>query len=96
MLEDFERDRITAYFTRVTSQFVPTRRASSIAVTHLLAERPLFLHALAQLTQVCALLPKPKSIDPTAHREASRHWRCDRLDRDRFACPEQAVSYLEE
>lgn len=95
MLEDFERDRITAYFTKVTSPFAPTRRVSSIAVTHLLAERPLFLHALAQLTQVCALLPKPKSIDPTAHQEASQHWRCDQLDRNRFACPEQALSYLE-
>jgi len=95
VLEDFERDRITAYFTKVTSPFAPTRRVSSIAVTHLLAERPLFLHALAQLTQVCALLPKPKSIDPTAHQEASQHWRCDQLDRNRFACPEQALSYLE-
>lgn len=31
-------------------------------ITHLLAERPAFLHAMARLPHVAAVLPKPRSI----------------------------------
>lgn len=95
MLEDFERVRIADYFTRVSESLPNGRRAAAIAITHLLPERPVFLHALAGIADLRAVLPKPKSINEAAHAEASRHWRCDALDRARFATADDVLDYLE-
>ncbi|WP_435108775.1 hypothetical protein [Nocardiopsis synnemataformans] len=88
MLEDFERARIADYFSRVSESLPNGHRACAIAITHLLPERPAFLHALAGVADLRAVLPKPKSIDEAAHAEASRRWRCDALDRARFRAAE--------
>lgn len=95
MLEDFERARIADYFACVSQSLPNGRRACAIAITHLLPERPAFLHALAGVADLRAVLPKPKSIDETARAEASRHWRCDELDRARFATADDVLDYLE-
>ncbi|MFD3686149.1 NAD(P)-binding domain-containing protein [Nocardiopsis sp. NPDC058631] len=96
MLEDFERARIADYFTRISASLPNGRRASAIAITHLLPERPVFLHALADIADLRAVLPKPKSIDEAARSEASRHWRCDELDRARFTTAGDLLAYLED
>lgn len=95
MLEDFERNRIASYFGRIVDQTAPESRVSTIAITHLLTGRPVFLRAIAAMSHLCAVLPKPKSIDQAALTEASSLWQVDKLDRDKLAQPDQALSYLE-
>lgn len=94
-MEDFERARVHAYFRRITRHFVVDRRPSAVLVTHLLADRPLFIGAVSRLSTLAAVLPKPKSIDPRALHEISQIVPCDALDRHRLAQAGQLVSYLE-
>ncbi|WP_418155522.1 NAD(P)-dependent oxidoreductase [Actinoalloteichus caeruleus] len=95
MLEDFERNRIASYFSRIIHHHLPETRVSTIAITHLLSGRPVFLRALASMTHLRAVLPKPKSIEQFALQEATADWQVDRLDRSKLSSPDEAVTYLE-
>lgn len=56
---------------------------SSLVITHLLAERPAFLHAMARLSHVPAVLPKPRSIFALVVVEARERFMLDPLSRSR-------------
>jgi adenosylhomocysteinase len=94
-MEDFERARVDAYFRRITTRFATARRPSAVLITHLLADRPLFVAAAARLSTVAAVLPKPKSINSRALQEIIQMAPCDALDRKRLAQPDELISYLE-
>lgn len=94
-MEGFERARVHAYFRRITSHFAVDRRPSAVLVTHLLADRPLFIGAVSRLSTLVAVLPKPKSINPGALHEISQTVPCDALDRQRLAQGGQLAGYLE-
>lgn len=93
--EPFERARLDAYFSKVAAQFAPTEQATAFLVAHLLAERPGFVRAAAAMTRLRTVLPKPKSIHPTAQREVEQNTPCDTLSRELFIDPDTALDYLE-
>ncbi|MBE2998884.1 NAD-binding protein [Nocardiopsis sp. HNM0947] len=100
MLEDFERTRIASFFARIVDHNkaapeTPDPHVSTVAVTHVLAGQLFFLHAVAALSDLRAVLPKPRSVDPEAAREAAELWQVDELDRATFATAEHALAYLE-
>ncbi len=70
-------------------------RPTSFLVTHLLAERPGFVRAVAAQSRLRAVLPKPKSIDSAARREVEQTVPCDALSRELFADPDTALDYFE-
>ncbi|WP_326697980.1 NUDIX hydrolase [Streptomyces sp. NBC_01754] len=80
-MESFERARLDAYFTKIAARFLPPERAASLLITHLLAERPSFVRAVASLSDVRAVLPKPKSINAAARRDVERSVSVDTLSR---------------
>ncbi|MFF5159778.1 adenosylhomocysteinase [Streptomyces sp. NPDC000348] len=95
-MEATEHARLNAYFGRIASRFVPVERPASVLITHLLPERPAFVRGVAEVTELRAVLPKPKSV----HAEAmglveSSGYVCDRLSRELFAEPDRAVRYIE-
>ncbi|MFC1418417.1 adenosylhomocysteinase [Streptacidiphilus cavernicola] len=94
-MESFERARLDAYFARVTAQFPAESPVTSFLITHLLPERPCFVRAVAQASQLRAVLPKPKSIHPGVRREIEQTVPCDTLTRDLFADADAAIDYLE-
>ncbi|MGY5133405.1 adenosylhomocysteinase [Streptomyces nigrescens] len=94
-MESFERARLDAYFAKIASQFAPTEWPTSFLVTHLLAERPGFVRAVAAMSRLRALLPKPKSINTTAQREIEQMIPCDTLSRELFTNAETALDYFE-
>ncbi|MGW0555756.1 hypothetical protein ACWDZ6_16320 [Streptomyces sp. NPDC002926] len=71
-MESFERARLDAYFAKIAAQFAADEQAASFLVTHLLPERPGFVRAVASLSRLRAVLPKPKSISPAAQREVEQ------------------------
>lgn len=95
MPEDFERGRVGAFFRRVTAAIPAATRPSSLVITHMLAERPAFLHAVAHVSDVAAVLPKPRSINEASLRQISSSMQVDTLDRGQFADPESALAYVE-
>lgn len=95
MLEDFECNRIASYFSRIVHHNTPGTRVSTIAITHMLTGRPIFLRAVASMSHLRAVLPKPKSIDQAAMREASSLWQVDKLDRGKLASADEALAYIE-
>ena len=94
-MESFERARLDAYFGKIAARFRPEERPASFLVTHLLPERPSFVRAIATVSDLRAVLPKPKSITLTAQREVEKFVQCDSLTRDLFSEPELALDYLE-
>ncbi|MFI0899388.1 adenosylhomocysteinase [Streptomyces sp. NPDC020983] len=94
-MESFERARLDTYFSKIASRFRPDEPPVSFLITHLLPERPSFVRAVATASSLRAVLPKPKSVSPTAKREAERIAPCDPLSRETFADPDQAVEYVE-
>ncbi|MEU8270399.1 adenosylhomocysteinase [Sphaerisporangium sp. NPDC049002] len=94
-MESFERARLDAYFGKIGAQLAPAARPTCFMVTHLLSERPSFVQAVASVSRLRAVLPKPKSIDSAARREVERLVPCDSLSRELFGTPEAALDYLE-
>ncbi|KOG91685.1 Rossmann-fold NAD(P)-binding domain-containing protein [Streptomyces varsoviensis] len=94
-METTDLARLTTYFDRIVRQFQLPDRPASFLVTHLLPERPAFVRAVAGLSDLRAVLPKPKSISHAARREVERSFSCDTLSRSLFAAPDSAVMYLE-
>jgi adenosylhomocysteinase len=95
VLEDFERGRVSAFFRGIAGSTPISTRPSSLVITHLLAERPVFLEGITRISDLAAVLPKPRSIDDTALRHVRTTMQVDELTRDRFADPEQALAYVE-
>ncbi|WP_406305903.1 adenosylhomocysteinase [Streptomyces sp. NBC_00885] len=95
-MEAFERARLDAYFDRIAARFAPSERPAAFLITHLLPERPAFVRGVAGVTELRAVLPKPKSVHAEALRqiEADGH-ACDTLSRELFADPHRAVRYIE-
>lgn len=94
MLEDFERGRVRAFFRRVAESIPTTYQPTSLVITHLLAERPKFLEGVARISDVAAVLPKPRSVNEIALREVA-HLQVDNLNRSTLSDPEQALAYAE-
>ncbi|MFG2171326.1 NAD-binding protein [Streptomyces niveus] len=94
-METFERARLDAYFARIAAQFAPGEQTASFLITHLLAERPAFVRAVAAMTRLTAVLPKPKSVHPAAKREVEQTHMVDTLTREMFAQADYALDYLE-
>lgn len=65
-------------------------KPSAIVVTHLLADRPPFIDAISKLADVCAILPKPKTIDHTTKMILSQRYPVRQISReeanDEVAC----------
>ncbi|WP_431771771.1 adenosylhomocysteinase [Streptomyces cucumeris] len=94
-MESFEHARLVAYFGKLSNHFASTSQAASLLVTHLLPERPVFIQAVASLTRLRAVLPKPKSIHEGARFEVERTVAVDTLSRELFSEPDTALNYLE-
>ncbi|GAA3647724.1 adenosylhomocysteinase [Streptomyces chitinivorans] len=94
-MESVERAKLSAHFAKIVSQFPTDREVSSFLITHLLPERPSFVRAVASMTQLRAVLPKPKSIAAAALRETEQTAPCDTLSRELFADAGSALEYFE-
>src|SRR2546429_457178 len=95
-VESFDRVRDDAFFCSVL-QFLPRHTpVSSVVITHLLADGPAFLRAVARISDLRVVLPKPKSVDRATLLEVSGWVNCDRLTRERLADPQSAVGLLEQ
>ncbi|MFE9635324.1 adenosylhomocysteinase [Streptomyces sp. NPDC006463] len=94
-MDNQEMRRLGAYFDDIVSQFPVEHPTASLLVTHLLPERPAFVQAVARMSNLRAVLPKPKSISPDALATVQRATPCDPLSREVFGDPEAALTYLE-
>jgi adenosylhomocysteinase len=94
-METLETARVDSYFSQVISRYPVRQPLGLFVITHLLADRPWFVGALAKQAEVKAILPKPKSVDSRILREVGRTYVCDELTRERFQDPEMALEYLE-
>lgn len=50
------------FFQKVAEHFAPEYKAATFVTTHILPDRPYFLHALSTISNVISVTPKPKSI----------------------------------
>ncbi|WP_225821354.1 adenosylhomocysteinase [Streptomyces naphthomycinicus] len=95
-MEASERARLDAYFARIAAYFRPTDGPAAFLITHLLPERPAFVRGVSDVTDLRAVLPKPKSVHSEAQREIEGMGHtCDELSRETFADPDRALRYLE-
>ncbi|PSK58016.1 Adenosylhomocysteinase [Streptomyces sp. 111WW2] len=94
-MEPTELTRLADYFGAVTRAVMPENRPASLLITHLLAERPTFVRAANEVSDLRAVLPKPRSIHPAARADVGRDYRVDSLTRQMFSDPEAGLSYLE-
>ncbi|MFJ9085880.1 adenosylhomocysteinase [Streptomyces sp. NPDC102384] len=95
-MESPERARLDAFFRSIVQQFPAGGMATTLVVTHLLSERPAFLRALAQVSVVGAVLPKPRSIHQPTLDEVRNTFTVHDLPRELFADPSQALDYVED
>ncbi|SBW24706.1 TrkA-N domain-containing protein [Candidatus Protofrankia californiensis] len=93
--EPAARRKVEGYFRAVRAAFPEEPRVGTIVITHLLPDRPYFLDALAGLSDLRAVLPKPRSYDPFTRESVSTRYRCDDLDRMRFSDSTVLLEYIE-
>ncbi|MEV2189811.1 adenosylhomocysteinase [Streptomyces phaeochromogenes] len=91
-----DRARLDTYFQQIAQHFPMPREITSLVITHLLPERPAFLGALAGVTQIAAVLPKPRSIDQATLEVVRATHPVHELSRTRFADPVTALHFLED
>lgn len=94
-MEAFERARLDSYFARINTQFAVPEPPAAMLITHLLTDRPSFVRAVGAASNLLAVLPKPKSIDPSARREVERYTPCETLSRSLFEDPDTALDFIE-
>jgi adenosylhomocysteinase len=87
-MESFERVRLDAYFAKIATRFTPEAQATTFLITHLLSERPGFVRAVAAMSRLRAVLPKPKSVNPAARHEVEQTVPVDALSRELFTDPD--------
>lgn len=75
---------------------LPATDAASIVITHLLPGQMDFLTTVDHVAEVTAVLPKPRSADPLTLEAVAASYRCDVLERDRFADPAWLAAYIED
>lgn len=96
-MEHFEVARLDRYFQQITEYFPATGPAPvSLVITHLLPDRPSLLRAIGRLSEIQAVLPKPRSVHLPTARAVERAHPVDALSRQRFGDAELTLSYLEE
>jgi adenosylhomocysteinase len=95
-MESYERARIDSYFSRITNRFPITEPVSSFVVTHLLPERPSFLMAVARVSTVRGVLPKPKSVHQPTFAAIRPVYPTHELSRALFDDADCALAYFEE
>lgn len=95
-MESPEKVRLDAFFRRITAQFPAGGQVTALVITHLLEERPAFLHAMSRTAAVGAVLPKPRSVDQRALDEVRRSHTVHDLSRELFADETRALEYLED
>ncbi|MFC4334353.1 NAD(P)-binding domain-containing protein [Salininema proteolyticum] len=87
--------RLSRYFTRVADAVKPDGKASTVLITHLLPQSPVFIAAMTELAPIAAILPKPKSVDPATLSNVAVAHTVDELDRATLSDPNGALDYLE-
>jgi adenosylhomocysteinase len=95
-MEGPERARLDAFFRQVTTQFPAAGAVTTLIITHLLPERPAFLRAMAAVSTIGAVLPKPRSIHQPTLDDVRRSLPVHDLSRQRFADDTRALNYLED
>lgn len=94
-LEYLDVVQLDHFFQDVLHLFPVKQKFGSFLITHLLAERPSFIRAVAKQTELIAVLPKPKSINEEAFREVQLFVQIDSLSRSLFSNVDFALEYLE-
>ncbi|MGA8941332.1 MAG: adenosylhomocysteinase [Thermoactinomyces sp.] len=94
-MEHFEITHLDSFFQDIIRKFPAQYRFSSFLITHLLPERPSFVRAVAEQTELIAVLPKPKSINEDALQEVRKITKVDTLSRQLFSKIDLALDYLE-
>ncbi|MEU4234868.1 adenosylhomocysteinase [Nonomuraea sp. NPDC026600] len=82
-----------AFFTWLAST-LPITSAASLVITHMLPGQMDFLNALGHATKIAAVLPKPKSANDFVVEQTASRFRCDELERARFADPDWLTGYV--
>ncbi|MGW1068132.1 adenosylhomocysteinase [Streptomyces aureus] len=95
-METPERGRLDAFFRRITAQFPAGQAITTLVITHLLPERPAFLRAMAAVSTIGAVLPKPRSIHQPTLETIRRTLPVHDLSRERFTDETEALHYLED
>lgn len=76
-------------------KLVPVKQpGESVVVTHLLEDRPWFLHAINEIAKVRCVIPKPKSINPAIRDVLQHEYKLAYLTRDNFSISEAGLSSL--
>lgn len=95
-MESPERARLDAFFRQITTDFPAGKAITTLVITHLLPERPAFLRAMAAVSTVGAVLPKPRSIHRPTLNAVRDTFPVHDLTRERFTDDGQALDYLED
>ncbi|MFI8499739.1 adenosylhomocysteinase [Streptomyces sp. NPDC085524] len=95
-MESPERARLDAFFRQVTTRFPVGENITTLVITHLLSERPAFLRAMAAMSTVGAVLPKPRSIDQPTLKDVRCVFTVHALTRELFTDATRALEYLED
>jgi adenosylhomocysteinase len=86
---------LVRYFREIVCFYGLPRRPTTVLVTHVLPERPVFISALAATTDLASLIPKPRSIHELTLDRVSGTVPVHRLSRSECGDPERLLSHLE-
>jgi adenosylhomocysteinase len=91
-----ERERLDAFFREIIAQFPAGDTITTLVITHLLPERPVFLGAMTAVSTVGAVLPKPRSIHQPTLDDVRRTFQVHDLTREQFTDETRALDFLED
>lgn len=96
IVERVEQEQLRRFWREIITAAGPTdpAAAAALVVTHLLPDRPFFLHALAEVADIACVLPKPKSIDRNVLLRIRDRYAVEMADRTALADREQLGALL--
>lgn len=96
-MDTLDAVRVREFFESVrTESPSASPRAASVIVTHLLPDRPFLLESLAKITDLRAIVPKPKTVDPRVRSLLSNSYPLVAMSREDVSDPELCLAFLNE
>lgn len=97
-MDTLDAPRVREFFNAVclSSSSAMAEKPAVLVVTHLLPDRPYFLEAIAKVSEIRAIFPKPKTIDPTVRNLISHDYQVQVVSREEMNNADQCLRLVEQ
>src|SRR3972149_6631300 len=87
---------VLKFFAELADRYPVASGTKAVVVTHLIADRPLFIEGLSRALGICSIIPKPKSVHPDVKNWLANKYPIDEFSRGSLVDEQRVLRLMEE